>query len=89
MDEINHIKARVELLAARQDRTLSDVAKAMGRSPQSLQAVLERGNPVAGTLLELAEALGVTPNDLFEEVTPEEYGELRIPRKRKAAEAAQ
>ena len=81
-NKINHLKARVELLASERGKTLKDIAEAMGKSPQSLQAILERGNPLTSTVKELIETLGITMDELFQEVTPEEYGQATLPRKK-------
>lgn len=78
-NETNHLRARVEITARAKGLSLSEVASKMGKSPQALQAILRSGNPLYKTVSQMADALGVEPSEVMRPVTPQEYGEARMP----------
>lgn len=75
----NHIRARVELTAARHGWSLAEVARRMGVSPQTLQDILQRGRPRPETAERLAAALDMSVDDLLAEVKAAEYGAVFLP----------
>jgi len=77
--QINHFRARIEIYLRQKGWSFRDLAKAMGRSPQSLRYIINAGDPKVSVLESMAGALDVTPDDLLEEVTTEEYGEAFLP----------
>ena len=77
--QVNHFRARIEILIRGKGWSFRDLAKAMGRSPQSLRYIINAGDPKRSVLESMATALDVTPDDLLEEVTTEEYGEAFLP----------
>lgn len=79
MGSTNHFRARVEILLKEKGWSFRELARKLGKSAPRIRDIVERGDPKASTLREIAEALGVAPEDLLEEVTPEEYGEAFLP----------
>lgn len=78
---MTQIKQRVEVELARRGWTKSELARAMGISPQGLYDTLVRGSQTVTTLTKIAKALGITIAELVTPVTPVEYGEAMIDRK--------
>ena len=79
-EDVNHIKARIEVECRKRGITVSEVGRRTGRSPQAFQDILRRGNPTLATLKEIAAALEVEMEDLIRPVSAEEYGEATIPK---------
>ncbi len=77
---INHFRARVEMELARRNMSIAAIARSIRKTPQHVGAVVDRGNPKTSALREIAEAIGVEPGVLLNEVTAQEYGEVMIPR---------
>lgn len=86
--EINHFRARVEVMASRRQMSLSDVARALGCTRQALMQALDKGMPTVqrGKLIAcvseeaLCKVLGITAEELWTDVTVWEYGMTFIPR---------
>jgi len=76
---VNHFRARVEILLHERGWSMRELGRAIGKSQQRTRDIIQRGDPKASVLKEFADALGVAPEDLLEEVTPEEYGEKFMP----------
>lgn len=79
---INHFRARVEIELAKRNLNVSEVARRINKTAQHVSQVLDRGDPKTSTLQEIADAIGVEPDVLLKKVTPEQYGEVMIPRKK-------
>lgn len=77
---INHLQANVEMILAKKGWRMIDLAREMGVAAPTLHGILVRGRPRNGTLLRIAEALGVDVEDLIMASTPEQYGAALIPR---------
>ena len=57
---------RLELLTAKKNWTLTQLAQRAGMSRQNLSAVKARGTATARTICRIAAALGVEPEELLE-----------------------
>lgn len=77
---INHFKARFLIELEKRDMSIAQVARNVGKSPQHLSQVIDRGDPKSSVLRQLAESIGLETEDLLREVTLEEFGEIMIPR---------
>ena len=78
--EINHFRARVEILIKKKGWTLTEFARRLGKSHQRIRWLMNRGDPKTSVLKEFADALKVSPEELLEEVTIEEYGDAFLPK---------
>lgn len=78
--QVNHFKARVELILKKKGWSVAELARRLDKSQQRIYDIIQRGDPKASTLRDFAEVLEVSPEDLLEEVTPEEYGEAFVPK---------
>lgn len=76
---VNHFRARVEILLRERGWSFRELGRQIDKSPQALKDIVDRGDPKASTLKMIADALDVSPDDLLQEVTPEEYGEAFLP----------
>lgn len=76
MGNVNHFRARVELLLKQKKMSQAALAKIMGVQPQSLSTILGHGSPRFSTLQKIAAALECAPEDLIKEVSPDEYAAL-------------
>lgn len=79
MSEVNHFRARVEIILRAKGWSIAELARQLGKSQQRVYDVIQRGDPKASLLRDFAAALHVSPESLLEEVTPEEYGEAFVP----------
>jgi len=77
--QVNHFRARIELVLHEKGWSMRELARQLGKSQQRIRDIIQRGDPKASVLKEFAEALDVAPEDLLEEVTESEYGETFIP----------
>jgi transcriptional regulator with XRE-family HTH domain len=78
--EINNFAARVDILLGARGETRSDLARALGMTPQALRDILLRGEPRMSTIVKVAAALGVLPQELLRPVSEREFATL-MPRK--------
>jgi len=76
---VNHFRARVAIVLREKGWSFRELARRLGKSPPRIQDIVDRGDPKASVLREIAEALGVTPESLLEEVSEEEYGKAFLP----------
>ena len=74
----NQFRARIEVECKRRGWTLGELAKRLGKSPQTLNALLRRGDPKHSTTMEICKALDMTWLDFQANVTPAEYGEAMM-----------
>lgn len=79
MERTNHFRARIEIILKERGWSFRELGRQLGKSPPRVRDIVERGDPKASILKEFAEALGVSPEDLLEEVTPSEYGKKFLP----------
>ena len=77
---VNQMRARVEVLAVENGWSLAEVARRMGIAPQTLQTILARGVITDEMMERLCEAFDVSEREMQREVTPQEYGEIMLPR---------
>lgn len=79
---VNHFKARIELLARKNNISLGELAERLGVSAPSLFSVLRLGRPSRSRITtdRLCSVLNVDPSQLFAAVSNEEYGAAYIPR---------
>ena len=68
------MKLRIKEAIKEQGFTVQSVADKIGKSKQTLHGIIEKGNPTINTLSDIADAINVPINRLYEEVTGE--GEL-------------
>lgn len=68
------MKLRIKEVIKEQGFTVQSVADKIGKSKQSLHGIIEKGNPTINTLSDIANAINVPINKLYEEITGE--GEL-------------
>lgn len=68
------MKLRIKEVIREEGFTVQSVADKIGKSKQSLHGIIEKGNPTINTLSDIADAINVPINRLYEEVTGE--GEL-------------
>lgn len=80
MTDINQFKARFEIECRKAGLSLSEVARRLGKAPQTLHLMVQRGNPRVELLSGIAAVLGCTVEQLLAPVTPEEYGTTMLPR---------
>lgn len=80
MTRINYFQASVEAALARKGWRMTDLARAMGVTSPTLWNILNTGRPRESTILRIAAALDVHPDDLVKPLSPEEYGIATIPR---------
>ena len=78
-NNVNHFRARLEILLRARGWTFTELGRQVKKSPQAVKDILDRGDPKASTLKMFADALDVSSDDLLEEVTAEEYGEAMLP----------
>lgn len=76
---VNHFRARIEILLRDKGWSMRELARQLGKSQQRTRDIIQRGDPKASVLREFADALGVLPEELLEEVSTEEYGEAFMP----------
>lgn len=76
----NHFKARVQLLLRQRGMTMTDLARVVGKNPQGLRDILQRGNPKLTVLREFSSALRVPITTLIKPVDEQEYGKALMPR---------
>jgi lambda repressor-like predicted transcriptional regulator len=77
--QVNHFRARVEILLRDRGWSMRELARQMNKSQQRTRDIIQRGDPKTSVLKEFADALDVAPEDLLEEVSTEEYGEAFMP----------
>lgn len=77
--KVNHFRARMEIILRKKGWSVTELARRLGKSQQRIYDVIQRGDPKASILRDFAVALGVSPDELLEEVTSEEYGEAFVP----------
>lgn len=77
--KVNQFKARLSIILREKGWSYADLAKAVGKSRQSLRYTVEGGNPKTSTLRLLAAALDVGMDVLLTDVSVEEYGEAFLP----------
>lgn len=63
------MKLRIKEAIKEQGFTVQSVADKIGKSKQSLHGIIEKGNPTINTLSDIADAINVPINRLYEEVT--------------------
>ena len=80
MKQVNHIKARADIMIRERRMSYRTVATRMGVSVQSLSASLSRESVRRTTLSKLALAIGVDLEELTRPVDLSEYAEAMIPR---------
>lgn len=78
--EVNHLRARIEVEAARLGWSLAEVARRMGITPTAFGSILRRQTPKDETIDRIAAALEIDRNKLLRPVNAKEYGELMMPR---------
>ncbi len=79
-------RTRIEVECDKKGISRAALARKIGKTPQTLNDMLARGNMKATVLKEVAVALGVSMEHLMEPVTDEEYAEVKIiKRKRRKA----
>lgn len=78
--EINHFRARFEMLANEAGLTLSYIARDMGISTSTLTEALDRGNPTEIYVDRFSDYFKVPRKVWTKKVTPREYGEQMLPR---------
>ena len=83
--QVNHFKARIELILKERGWSVAELARRLGKSQQRIYDIIQRGDPKTSTLRDFASVLDVQPEELLEEVTPEEYGEAFVPKFNPAA----
>ena len=76
---VNHFRARLEIVLREKGWSFRELGRQIGKSPGSVKDIVDRGDPKASVLKQFADALDVSPEDLLEEVTTEEYGEAFLP----------
>lgn len=79
-EAVNHLRARIEVEAARLGWSLAEVARRMDITPTAFGSILRRQTPKDETLDRIAAALGIGRDRLMVPVTPEEYGAIMLPR---------
>ena len=75
---MNQFRARIEVECKRRGWTLGELARRLGKSPQTLNALLRRGNPKQSTITEICRVFGIDWIDFQKNVTPAEYGEAMM-----------
>lgn len=65
------MKLRIKEVIREEGFTVQSVADKIGKSKQSLHGIIEKGNPTINTLSDIADAINVPINRLYEEVTGE------------------
>lgn len=65
------MKLRIKEVIKEQGFTVQSVADKIGKSKQSLHGIIEKGNPTINTLSDIANAINVPINKLYEEITRE------------------
>lgn len=65
------MKLRIKEAIKEQGFTVQSIADKIGKSKQSLHGIIEKGNPTISTLSDIADAINVPINRLYEEVTKE------------------
>lgn len=78
-EKTNHFRARIMIILRQRGWSFNEFARQLDKTPQRVRDVVWRGDPKTSVLREYAEALGVAPEELLEEVTSEEYGEAFLP----------
>lgn len=78
-EKTNHFRARILIILRQRGWSFNEFARQLGKTTPRVRDVVMRGDPKTSVLKEYAEALGVAPEELMEEVTPEEYGEVMLP----------
>jgi len=73
-----NVAARVNMLLTAKGMKVSELAREMGRTPQSLAHLLKRNDPTTSQMAELAKALDTDIQMLLTPVTAEEYGRLML-----------
>nr|DAM29551.1 MAG TPA: helix-turn-helix domain protein [Caudoviricetes sp.] len=63
------MKLRIKEVIKEEGFTVQSVADKIGKSKQSLHGIIEKGNPTINTLSDIADAINVPINRLYEEVT--------------------
>ena len=63
------MKLRIKEAIKEQGFTVQSVADKIGKSKQSLHGIIEKGNPTINTLSDIADAINVPINRLYEELT--------------------
>ncbi len=87
-ENTNHFRARVQIILRDRGWSFNELARRLGKSPPRINDIVRRGDPKTSVLKEFAEILGVTLEEILEEVTPDEYGEAFMPTFEDAEEVA-
>lgn len=78
--QINVHKANAIMLCAMKDITLSSVSRILGWPSCKAHIVLSNQKPLKKNMLLIAEALGVTEEELHKPIDLARYGFLTVPR---------
>lgn len=77
---INQFRARIEIETHRRQWSLSEFARRVGRTPQSLNDVMMRNNPRLDIIVKFAEVFEMTVDDFLVPITVRQYGAEFIPK---------
>jgi lambda repressor-like predicted transcriptional regulator len=78
--EVNNLRARIEVEAARLGWSLAEVARRMGITPTAFGSILRRQTPKDETIDRIAAALEIDRETLLRPVNAKEYGATMMPR---------
>lgn len=77
---VNQFRARIEVETHRRRWSLSEFARRVGRTPQSLNDVMMRNNPRLDMIVNFAAVFEMTVDDFLVPITAKQYGAEFIPR---------